>query len=110
MQTAKVRVPKGLERALKQRKARKEARLAVTKAPADQDEPSSEDSGSESETEGSSIRWRPVNRSHMTGFDDAAVLAFEEVEGVDVVYEEVEGGGRVAKLAVSVRSSLELPW
>lgn len=60
----------------------------------------SESSDSESE-ERDGLGWKPVGRSHLkTGFDDAAVLAFEELDGVDVVYEEQVGRGKVAKLTV----------
>lgn len=48
-----------------------------------------------------SLRWRPVPRAHLQSGLDDAVLSFEEIDGVDVQFEEVEGGGRIAKFSVS---------
>ncbi|KAF8320485.1 DEAD-domain-containing protein [Clavulina sp. PMI_390] len=96
METAKIKIPKALERQLQRRQARK-SHSRVPPLPQAPDSDSDSDDGSASgET---TFAWRPVARSQLrTGFDDAAVLAFEEIDDVDVVYEETEGGGKVAKL------------
>lgn len=46
------------------------------------------------------LPWRTVSRPNGTGFEgDDGVLELEEVDGVEVVYEETENG-RIAKLKV----------
>lgn len=48
------------------------------------------------------LRWRPVPRAQLQSGLDDAVLSFEEIDGVDVEFEEVEGGGRIAKFSASI--------
>ena len=49
------------------------------------------------------LPWKVVQRAHEAGLDSGldGIMELEEVEGVEVVYEETEGG-RVAKFNVSV--------
>ena len=50
------------------------------------------------------LSWRPVVRTHAAGLDfDEGLLELEEVEGVQVVYEQT-ANGRVAKFLVSTSS------
>lgn len=101
METVAAKFPKRLQRVLDAKNKRRTSRPSRPIPPLPQE--SSESSSDESENEGEDgLGWRPVMRSHLKqGFDDAAVLAFEELDDVDVVYEEQEGGGKVAKLTVS---------
>lgn len=46
------------------------------------------------------LSWKPVVRTHTAGLDfDEGLLELEEVDDVQVVYEET-GNGRVAKFLV----------
>lgn len=94
-----VKFPKRLQRVLQSKNKRRPQRLSDAELPsADSGSDSNESDASESEC----LKWRAVPRAELrTGFDDAAVLAFEELDDVEVIYEEQEGGGRVVKLAVS---------
>ncbi|KDQ31822.1 hypothetical protein PLEOSDRAFT_154034 [Pleurotus ostreatus PC15] len=48
-----------------------------------------------------SLPWRTASRPLESGFDgDDGILGLEEVEGVEVVYEETADGGRVARFNV----------
>jgi len=50
------------------------------------------------------LPWKAVNRPSDTGLDgDDGILDLEEVENVEVVYEDTEGG-RVMKFNVSYRT------
>lgn len=97
METAKVKIPKSLERALQRRNKRRLSRHSEPpEAPSNSDPSSPED-----DEDRGNLPWRPVARSQLrSGLEEAAVLAFEEIDGVDVVYEEQHDGRRVAKLAV----------
>lgn len=100
MAAAKVKIPKTLEHALRRRNKYRLSRhtepVEVEASPYDNHDAQTGDS-----EDGERLPWRPVPRSRLrSGFEDASVLAFEEIDGVDVVYEEQEGGRRVAKLAV----------
>lgn len=57
------------------------------------------------------LRWKKVARpsqSQAAALDqEGAILGLEEVEGVEVVYEELPGGGK--KVVFRVRSFLFLP-
>lgn len=46
------------------------------------------------------LRWRPVQRSHLQAGLDDAVLSFDEIDGVDVEFEQLPDGGRIAKFSV----------
>ena len=55
------------------------------------------------------LPWKTLKRPQVAGFDgDDGILELEEVEGVEVVYEETEGG-RVARFNVS-RRIFHLPF
>jgi hypothetical protein len=48
------------------------------------------------------LSWRPVVRTHVAGLDfDEGLLELEEVDGVQVVYEQT-ANGRVAKFLVRI--------
>jgi ATP-dependent RNA helicase DDX24/MAK5 len=52
------------------------------------------------------LSWKPVARTHPTGLDfDEGLLDLEEVEGVQVLYEQTSNG-RVATFLVRVFSSI----
>ena len=52
------------------------------------------------------LPWKTVSRFQESGIDgDDGILEFEEIEGVEVVYEETENG-RVARFNVRLRGSL----
>lgn len=94
VETVVAKFPKRLQRVLEARSNRHSSFAATSKLPKD-----TGDIGSEEEGDG--LDWKPVGRGHLkTGLDDAAVLAFEEIDDVDVVFEQYEGGGKVAKLTV----------
>lgn len=98
METVSAKMPKRLQRILEAKNKHRISRPSKPVPPIPRE--SSESSDGESEGE-DGLGWKPVVRRHLkTGFDDAMVLAFEELDGVDVVYEEQEGGGKVARLAV----------
>lgn len=96
-----VKFPKRLQRVLQPKnKRRPQPQPPSLAAITPVDDGSDSDESDTSESGG--LKWRAVPRAELrTGFDDAAVLAFEELDDVEVIYEEQEGGGRVAKLAVS---------
>jgi len=51
-----------------------------------------------------SLSWRPVARAHIAGIEfDEGLLELEEVEGVQVEYEQT-ANGRVAKFLVRIFS------
>lgn len=51
------------------------------------------------------LPWKAVNRPSDTGLDgDDGILELEEVENVEVVYEDTEGG-RVMKFNVRCRTA-----
>lgn len=56
-------------------------------------------------TSASNLRWKKVSRPSQAGYGaldhEGGILELEEVEGVEVVYEEVEGGGRRVRFLVS---------
>ncbi|KAF8328214.1 P-loop containing nucleoside triphosphate hydrolase protein [Cantharellus anzutake] len=57
-----------------------------------------EDCQSGSNGEANMLGWRPVPRTNVhSSFHDAAVLSFEEIEGVEVQYETAEAG-KIVKL------------
>lgn len=98
-----VKLPKRLQKVLQPKDKRRPRRSSAAIPPLVDDGSDSD----ESDTSDSGLKWRAVPRAELrTGFDDAAVLAFEELDDVEVIYEEQEGGGRVAKLAVSHSISL----
>lgn len=104
METVKLKIPKTLERELQRRRMKRTRRVKPPLPPS----PTSASENSESEDD-QKLLWRPVLRSQIrSGFDDAAVLAFEEIDDVNVVYEDLEGGGRVAKLAVLCSRSVSV--
>lgn len=99
MEAVKLKIPKRLEAELQRRRKRRLSRPALRVPPLLAK--SASESSDEASEDKEKLQWRPVPRSRLhTGFDDAAVLTFEEIDDVDVIYEDVEGGGRVAKLAV----------
>ena len=104
MSTSSLKLPARLQSKLEKRKRR-------ASSGKHQDLPSQEDVEDEDEdaVDSSGLLWRPVPRSNInSGFEDAAVLQFEEIDDVDVQYEDVPGGGRVVKLVV--RCTLSLHW
>ena len=51
------------------------------------------------------LSWRPVVRAHTAGLDfDEGLLELEEVDGVQVVYEQT-ANGHVAKFLVRISAS-----
>ena len=49
------------------------------------------------------LAWKKVSRPKVSGFEgDDGIIELEEIDGVDVVFEEKETG-RVARFEVSVR-------
>jgi hypothetical protein len=103
METVKVKIPKSLELALQRRNKR---RLSRHTEPPEASPGSNTGTQPEDDEDRENLPWRPVARSQLrSGFEDAAVLAFEEIDGVDVIYEEQEDGQRVAKLAVRTSAS-----
>jgi hypothetical protein len=99
-----VRLPERLRKRVKGQnlpRRRKVSRSLLSSEPTISPE---KESGHDSRDEESGLVWRPVARSQLrSGFDDAAVLTFEEIDDVDIVYEELEGGRKRAKLAVCTR-------
>jgi ATP-dependent RNA helicase DDX24/MAK5 len=56
------------------------------------------------------LPWKAVRRPSETGLDgDDGILELEEVENVEVVYEDT-AGGRVMKFNVSCRSQGRVRW
>lgn len=56
------------------------------------------------------LPWKSVSRPTATGFDgDDGILMLEEVEDVEVVYEETETG-KVAKFKVHTMSLIQMKW
>jgi hypothetical protein len=101
MESVKVTIPGA---ALRRATLKRKRRVSEPVAPVPTDDLSD---GEESSV--NPLKWRPVARSNIrTGFEDAAVLAFEEIDGVDVHYEEVEGGGRIAKLSVCMHGFIRV--
>src|SRR4051794_22049909 len=61
---------------------------------------------SDSDSEPNGLAWKPVARPAGallgSGLDeDGGLLMIEEIDGVDVEYQDAEGGGRIVKLKVS---------
>jgi len=102
MESAKVRVPKSLERALRHRDKR---RLSRHTEPVKATPGSNHDSQAGHDEDGERLPWRTVPRSQLrSGFDDTVVLSFEEIDGVEIIYEEQKDGRRIAKFAVRTLS------
>jgi hypothetical protein len=102
MESAKLRVPKSLERALRHRNKR---RLSRHTEPVKTTPGSNHESQPGLDEDAEPLPWRTVPRSRVrSGFDDTVVLSFEEIDGVEVIYEEQKGGRRVAKFAVRTLS------
>ena len=52
------------------------------------------------------LAWRPVNTSSFAGMDDGGgMMMFEELDGVDVAWDEDLAGRKVARFVVSDRSA-----
>ena len=111
-----VKLPDRLQRRLKARKLQsssKPSRPSLPVASSDNEEsdkekeefaskPESSSSGARTQKDDGRLQWRPVQRSQIkSGLEDAAVLEFEEIDDVEVVYEEAAGGRKIAKLVVS---------
>lgn len=106
-----VKLPRRLEKVTGKRKAPYKTGLsrkpAKTVPDHSEDDSLVEGEGTRPTTESPTIShehfsWKPVQRSQIrAGLDDAAVLTLEEIDDVDVVYEEDANGRKIAKLVVS---------
>ena len=60
---------------------------------------------SSSVTSAANLRWRKVPRPSQASYGaldhEGGIMDLEEVEGVEVIYEEIEGGGRKVTFRVS---------
>ena len=56
------------------------------------------------------LSWKPVTRTHAAGLDfDEGLLDLEEVDGVEVVYDQT-ANGRFAKFLVRVFFPSDVRW